>query len=204
MDEENAWFTLPDDSTDIPSSKTVSAEVLDQDKKAFDIPGDIAILPLEENVLFPELVMPWVVHGEKWVRLVNDAVLGNKMIGVISLRSKKEENGELSPADFYDIGVVGRISRLLKLPEDAVQILVYGLNKFRIIEWVRWDPYPIVKIEPIKEEDIRTDETEALSLSPQRNFYRSDEYQATFASRSFCRFQFKFRRRQQTGRAGDC
>ena len=162
MDEENAWFTLPDDSTDIPSSKTVSAEVLDQDKKAFDIPGDIAILPLEENVLFPELVMPWVVHGEKWVKLVNDAVLGNKMIGVISLRSKKEENGELSPADFYDIGVVGRISRLLKLPEDAVQILVYGLNKFRIIEWVRWDPYPIVKIEPIKEEEVRTDETEAL------------------------------------------
>jgi len=157
------WLALPEDSANIPSGHATSAEPIDQEKKGFDIPGEIAVLPLDDNVLFPELVMPWVVHGEKWVKLVNDAVLGNKMIGIISLRSKREEGEEeLSPNDFYDIGVVGRISRLLKLPEDAIQILVFGLNKFRILEWIRWDPYPIVRIEVLKEDEVRSDEAEAL------------------------------------------
>ena len=80
--------------------------------------------------------MPWVVHGEKWVKLVNDAVLGNKMIGVLTLRTKKEDgDNTVSAQDFYDIGVVGRISRLLKLPEDAIQIFArpHGKDRGRVL-----------------------------------------------------------------------
>ncbi|HOT05462.1 MAG TPA: LON peptidase substrate-binding domain-containing protein, partial [Atribacter sp.] len=157
------WFTLSEEPPEIKADQNVISESIDQEKKGFDIPEKIAVLPLDENVLFPELVMPWVVHGEKWVKLVNDAVLGNKMIGVLTLRTKKEDgDNTVSAQDFYDIGVVGRISRLLKLPEDAIQILVFGLNKFRVVEWIQWDPYPMAKIEIIKEEEIKTDETEAL------------------------------------------
>ncbi|NLJ48816.1 MAG: endopeptidase La, partial [Candidatus Atribacteria bacterium] len=157
------WFAFSEEPPNIATDQIVISESIDQEKKGFDIPDKIAILPLNENVLFPELVMPWVVQGEKWVKLVNDAVLGNKMIGVVTLRTKKEDGDtSVSAQDFYEIGVVGRISRLLKLPEDAIQILVFGLNKFRVIEWIQWDPYPLAKIELIKEEEIKTDETEAL------------------------------------------
>ena len=159
----DSWFSLSDEPPRIETNQNVVSESHEQEKKGFEIPEEIAVLPLDENVLFPELVLPWVVHGEKWVKLVNDAVLGNKMIGVLTLRTLKEDGDTtLSPQDFYEIGVVGRISRLLKLPEDAIQILVFGLNKFRVIKWIQWDPYPLAKIEIIKEEEVRSDETEAL------------------------------------------
>ncbi|MCX6090034.1 MAG: LON peptidase substrate-binding domain-containing protein, partial [Candidatus Atribacteria bacterium] len=144
MEWESEWFKLTDDlPEESQQERVVETETMESEKKS-DMPDEIPILPLEDNVLFPELVMPWVVHGEKWVKLINDAVLGDKMVGVLAVRPRKEETpGDLTSSDFYDVGVVGRISRMLKLPEEAVQILVFGLAKFRILDWVRWDPYPV-------------------------------------------------------------
>ncbi|MEI6157640.1 MAG: endopeptidase La, partial [Atribacterota bacterium] len=85
------------------------------------------------------------------------------MGGVIAVRPWKEERpGYLTSSGFCDVGVVGCISRMLKLAEEAVPILVFGLAKFRILDWVRWNPYPVARIELIKEEDVRSDESEAM------------------------------------------
>jgi len=51
---------------------------------------------------------------------------------------------------------------MLRLPEEAVQILVFGLATFVVKEWVRWEPYPVARIEIVRTEEIRTDEVEAL------------------------------------------
>lgn len=130
-------------------------------KRDRELPEEVPILPLEDNVLFPEIALPWVVQGETWVRLVHEAVLRDKIVGVVALRRKPEE-GSLAPEDFYEVGVVGRISRMLRLPEEAVQILVFGLAAFVVKEWVRWDPYPVARIEIIHLEEVHTDEVEAL------------------------------------------
>lgn len=132
-----------------------------REKRDKELPEEIPILPLEDNVLFPEIAFPWVVQGEAWVRLVHEAVLKDKIIGVVALRRKPEE-GPLTPEDFYEVGVVGRISRMLRLPEEAVQILVFGLVTFVIKEWIRWEPYPVARVEIVRSEEIHTDEVEAL------------------------------------------
>ncbi|HXL01990.1 MAG TPA: endopeptidase La [Candidatus Atribacteria bacterium] len=161
MEWDNAWFVLEEGlmgeenvslSGDSPSS---------EENKENEFPEEIPILPLKDNVLFPEIALPWIVTGEPWVKLINDAVLDKKILGVVSLR-KEARGEELSPADFYEIGVIGKISRLIKLPDDAVQVLIFGLVKFRIKEWVKWEPYPVAKIEIIKEEETHSDEVEAL------------------------------------------
>ncbi len=132
-----------------------------REKRDKELPEEIPILPLEDNVLFPEIAFPWVVQGEAWVRLVHEAVLKDKIVGVVALRRKPEE-GPLTPEDFYEVGVVGRISRMLRLPEEAVQILVFGLAAFVIKEWIRWEPYPVARVEIVHPEEIHTDEVEAL------------------------------------------
>jgi ATP-dependent Lon protease len=131
------------------------------EKRDWEFPEEIPVLPLEDNVLFPEIAFPWVVQGETWVRLVHEAVLKDKIVGVVALREKPGDR-PLEPRDLYEVGVVGRISRMLRLPEEAIQILVFGLATFVIKEWVRWEPYPVARIEVVRIEDIRTDEVEAL------------------------------------------
>ena len=79
---------------------------------------------------------------------------------MVSLRGEAKEKSFLGR--FYDVGVIGKISRLIKLPDNAVQVLILGLVKFRIKEWIRWEPYPVAKIEVIKEEEVHSDEIEAL------------------------------------------
>lgn len=132
-----------------------------REKRDREFPEEVPILPLEDNVLFPEIAFPWVVQGETWVRLVHEVVLKDKIVGVVALR-RKPESGFPSPEDFYEVGVVGKISRMLRLPEEAVQILVFGLAPFVIKEWICWDPYPVARIEIIRLEEVHTDEVEAL------------------------------------------
>lgn len=134
------------------------------EKREREFPGEIPVLPLEDNVLFPEIAFPWVVQGEAWVRLIQEVVLKDKIVGVIALR-KKPEGRPLGPQDLYEVGVVGRISRMLRLPEEAVQILVFGLVPFVVKEWVRWEPYPVARIEVMQTEEVHTDEVEALKRS---------------------------------------
>lgn len=161
MEWNNSWFILEEGLTEEEKSSFQERSPSLEEDKENEFPEELPILPLKDNVLFPEIALPWVVTGNSWVKLINDAVLDKKILGAISLRGEaKGEN--LSPEDFYEIGVIGKISRLIKLPEDAVQVLILGLVKFRVKEWVRWEPYPVAKIEVIKEEETRSDEVEAL------------------------------------------
>jgi len=162
MEWSNAWFILEEGlMEEEESANFLGNSPSSEENKENEFPEEISILPLKDNVLFPEIALPWVVTGEPWVRLINDAVLDKKILGVVSLRG--EAKGEkLSPEDFYDVGVIGKISRLIKLPDNAVQVLILGLVKFRIKEWIRWEPYPVAKIEVIKEEEVHSDEIEAL------------------------------------------
>lgn len=159
MTTDQLWL-IETDSTSKEDDQSVAQATAEKEES--DFPEVIPILPLKDNVLYPEVALPWVVQGEKWVQLVNQVVLGNRLVGVVTPKKSFDPEGPLSPEDFYPVGVVGRISRMLKLPENAVQVLVFGLNKFEILDWVRWEPYPLARIRLIQEEENITDEVEAL------------------------------------------
>ncbi|MCX7667874.1 MAG: endopeptidase La, partial [Atribacterota bacterium] len=154
------WFSLLGEF-DMEEGALNEELISREGNKEKELPEEVPVLPLEDNVLFPEIAMPLLIQGEKWVRLVNDVVLGNKILGAVTLRRQDVE--EPSRDDFYEVGVLGRVSRMLKLPEEAVQILVFGLVVFRVKEWIQWEPYPVARIEIIQEEEIRSDEIEALT-----------------------------------------
>jgi len=83
MEWNNAWFILEEGLTEEEKNSFQENSPSLEENKENEFPEELPILPLKDNVLFPEIALPWVVTGEPWVKLINDAVLDKKILGVI-------------------------------------------------------------------------------------------------------------------------
>ncbi len=98
------------------------------------LPNLIHILPLSNRPFFPHQVIPLVVETNPWADTVKTIVnSSHKLVGLVLC--KKDQVNEAGPADFYQIGTVCRLHRVAQA-EDKLQIVVEGLQRFEIQEWV--------------------------------------------------------------------
>ena len=127
------------------------------------LPSEVPILPLQNLVVFPVAVFPLAVVEPRAVKLVDDAVLGSRLIGLVTARPQGGEGEKTSPLDqLYRVGTLAMVHKLLKLPDGSLRIAVQGLERIRIVEYVATEPYLRARIErapEIVEDDI---EVEAL------------------------------------------
>ena len=134
-------------------------DLTEPDKASF--PEVIAILPLKNTVVFPKSVIPLTVGRESSVKLIEDALAGTKIIGVLTQRDPDVEHP--TPRDVYQVGTICKIVRVIKTPNNALLVWVQGLSRFAVEMFTQETPYLMAKaqiLESILEEDI---ETEALS-----------------------------------------
>ncbi len=138
------------------------AEPLEQKDQPIEIPEQLPLLPVRDIVIFPYMVLPLFVGREISIRAIEEAVAGNRMIFLGAQRSLEVENP--GPKDLYAVGTVGMIMRMLKLPDGRIKILIQGLAKARIIEYVQTAPFFKVAIEKLPEVKVSeiTIEAEAL------------------------------------------
>ncbi|ABU58635.1 endopeptidase La [Roseiflexus castenholzii] len=108
-----------------------------------DIPEVLPILPLNNVVLFPGMFLPLVVSGDTWVKLVDEAALATKMVGVF-MRTQPGEG--FDPLALARTGAVALIVRMLRLPHGAVQILVQGQARIQIRQLIVTEPYPQARV----------------------------------------------------------
>ncbi len=124
-----------------------------------NIPGEVPILPLDGQVAFPTLNMSLGV-STRATSLVEAAMKGNRLIGVVG---NKDQTDDIPlPGQVYEVGTVVQILYATRAPDDTVLLVVQGLKRFRITEWVSGNDYlraKIVLIPEIIEDDL---ETEAL------------------------------------------
>jgi ATP-dependent Lon protease len=148
---------------EIPGAGTV--EVGDGDRP---LPQALPVLPLRESVPFPDTLTPLAVGQERSVRLVNDVLGGNRMLVMVASRDPEIESP--GPDDLYDVGVVGSVARMLKVPDGSIRILVQGAQRVRLKRFVAEEPYLIAEIE--EEPDILelSSELEALKRNVQSTF----------------------------------
>jgi ATP-dependent Lon protease len=142
----------------------LSEDLLDMtsDKKNLYIPEELPLLPVRDVVIFPYMILPLFVGREKSNAAV-DAALGRDRL--IFLATQKEmADEEPAPADIYTMGTVAMIMRMLKLPDGRIKILVQGLAKARLKEFIAEDPFFSVKVERVQEPTVAeiTLEIEAL------------------------------------------
>jgi ATP-dependent Lon protease len=108
------------------------------------IPEELPILPLRGVVVYPLMVLPLTVGQPRSVRLIDDAVVSDRLVGLVA--SKDAEIEEPAPDEVNRIGTVALIHRLIKSPDGTMRIIVQGIERIQIDEWASEEPYLRAKI----------------------------------------------------------
>ena len=120
----------------------------------------IPILPLRDVVVYPHLVIPLFVGRAKSVKALELAQEKNKQI--LLLAQKSPNSDEPIAADLYQIGTVATILQMLKLPDGTVKVLVEGVHRARVTEFVETEECFAANIETILQTQEDSSEIQAL------------------------------------------
>jgi ATP-dependent Lon protease len=103
--------------------------------KTDQIPDILPILPIVDTNLFPKMVLPLVLVQKEAIDLIDEAMAGDRMLGLIlSKRSEVEERH--TTKDLYKVGTAAVILKMSKMEEDKAQLLIQGISRFRVEEYL--------------------------------------------------------------------
>ena len=111
----------------------------DHAERVVDIPKEISILPLRNTVVYPFSVASLMVGIPRSVKLIEDALEDNRLIGLLATKDPSTEDPQ--PGQIYEIGSVAKVYRVVKAPDNTMQVIVQGLERFRVEKWLDTDPY---------------------------------------------------------------
>jgi ATP-dependent Lon protease len=125
------------------------------------LPEVLPILGLSDIVIFPGMVAPLLVETAQSIKLIDDVVGGDRLLGLVLQRKPDAENP--LPEEMFEIGCAARVRKMLKFPDNTVRVLVEGLWRIRVKAYESHDPYLRAKVEVLK--DIKDDSIEAQALT---------------------------------------
>ncbi|MDP4161312.1 MAG: endopeptidase La, partial [Bacillota bacterium] len=113
---------------------------------------ELPLLPLRGILVFPYMVIHLDVGRERSMAAIEEAMLNDR---IILLTSQKETEIDLpNPGDLYAMGTVAEIKQLLKLPGGTMRVLVEGISRGRILDYLQEEPYFKVMVEELAEEKV--------------------------------------------------
>ncbi|MBS2025341.1 MAG: endopeptidase La [Deltaproteobacteria bacterium] len=128
----------------------------------------VPLLPLRDIIVFPHMVVPLFVGREKSIAALEEAMGKDKEI--LLAAQKKAKTNEPSPDDIFEIGTLGTILQLLRLPDGTVKVLVEGKKRAQISRWVPHEKYLLVEAAELDESADKGVELEALVRSVHATF----------------------------------
>ena len=143
------------------------------DPTQLELPESLPILPLHGFVFYPGMGFPLQVSSETSKQLIDDVLLGDRMMGLVP--SRREQTGDddiLGPEDLYRVGVVGYLHKLNKAPEGFYQILVSGTKKIEVGEYIGAEPYLRAMVTEIPMEIVEDQKIEALLFNIRTQFQK--------------------------------
>lgn len=140
-----------------------------QNKKTFNIPDRIPILPLMNMVVFPNVIMPLIVNDDSLIRLINDSISSTKIVGIFA--NKPDERGDFKNTEIYNIGTAVIILRMFRGEKDgSARILVQGLGRIELKKIEKEEPYLVGRIQQLKEKKTQSLKLTALLRSVTETF----------------------------------
>jgi ATP-dependent Lon protease len=112
--------------------------------------------------------LPLPIGQKRSIRLVEESLPGSRMIALVA--SKDENVEEPSPDEIHTIGTAAQIHRVLKTPDGTMRLVIQGLERIRIINYIQRDPYLRARVEIIPETEESNLEMEALTRAVQDLF----------------------------------
>jgi len=125
-----------------------------------DMLQTMPMLPLRGIFVFPYMIIHLDVGREKSIKALEEAMVQDRHIMLAT--QKDAQNDQPLPDDIFKTGTVAEIKQLLKLPGGTIRVLVEGLHRAEIREYVSLDPYYQVSVREFSETDFKTPEIEAL------------------------------------------
>jgi ATP-dependent Lon protease len=126
----------------------------------FVIPDALPVLPLRDAVVLPLTVVPLAVGQPQSVRLVDDVMRGNRLLALVAQREAKVEAAK--PEDLHRIGTAGVIHQFMRAPDGSVRLMVQGIERIRLTDFVSTDPYLVARVEVARIAAAAATEVDAL------------------------------------------
>ncbi len=135
------------------------------------IPSVLPIIPLRNEVLFPQQLMPITVSREKSLRLIADASHEETLIAILTQKDSSIENPTMD--ELYQIGTAAKLMRTIDMPDGSKTLLIQGLYRVRLITFIQEAPYFKAIFEPLKDIYNESDQNQIDALSSNlRNIFK--------------------------------
>ena len=118
------------------------------------------VLPLRDIVVFPYMIVPLFVGRDKSVRALEAAMLKDKKVLLVTQKSAQQD--EPNAGDLYNVGTIGTVLQLLKLPDGTVKVLVEGHERARVLNYTAEDNYFEAYAEHIQEPAVSSEAIDGL------------------------------------------
>ncbi len=133
-----------------------------------EIPETIAVIPINDGVVFPYMLVPLMLSDRNLVRLVDEALDSSKIIGVFT--QKDREVNKPGPSDLYDYGCAMLIQKMARFPDGHIRIIGQGLTRIRILEYKNDENPMKARIEIMRETISEGEKVKALVHNTQSSF----------------------------------
>lgn len=131
----------------------------------------LPLLPLREMVVFPYMVVPLFVGRDKSIRALEESI--NKRLDIVLVAQKDAQVNNPSSTDVFDIGVVGNVIQLLRLPDGTVKVLIEGIKRVKVKKFVSTEEFFSVEAEDIDDvSDVEEAQLDALVRAVKSQFER--------------------------------
>lgn len=122
----------------------------------------LPLLPLRGLTVFPYMILTFDVGREKSIKALDEAMINNQLIFLVTQKDAKNDSPDEN--DIYKTGTVSKVKQLLKLPGDTIRVLVEGVSRAEICDFLQTEPFFIAEIAEkiISVEDNHRIELEAL------------------------------------------
>ena len=152
--------------SDMDSLEIVPLGGPDGSDEPFDLPNELAILPIRQTVLFPGMVIPVTVVRQKAIRLVKkiyrNSDINLRILGAVTQAKPNKEDP--TAEDLYKVGTVAQILKMITLPDGNVTIIVQGRQRFEILSILSEDPYLTAAVQAIDDTFVAPTKKESKAL----------------------------------------
>ncbi len=156
---------MPDNVRD-DSTRNRQAEVV--------LPKEMPILPISEAVIFPAMMVPLVLTDANLVKLADDCLAGDKILGAFTQRELPDEDDDAIPDKdlVFKVGTAVKIQKMLRFPDGSMRLLGQGIARCRIDDFVTTEPYLKAQVSIIAEEVQDDSRTLAYMRGVANNFLK--------------------------------
>ncbi|WP_022668231.1 endopeptidase La [Desulfospira joergensenii] len=120
-------------------------EIIEKEGNIEDIPKDLPMMPVRDVVVFTDMLLPLFVGREKSIKAIEECIEFDRYIFLAAQKDSEVENPKVN--DVYDVGTIGRVQKMIKLPDGRIKALVQGIAKARVNQFTKKRKFFKVNVE---------------------------------------------------------